>query len=201
VSSRAAGDLADLLAGSVVDAARGLLGRRIRSDVDGTACEAVITEVEAYGGEDDAASHAHRGRTRRNAAMYGPPGTLYVYRSYGIHWCANVTVGAVDVPGAVLLRGGLPVAGEGVMRRRRRRSDHLADGPGKLAQALAITGEHDGTSVFDGPVRIVGDQVLTGAVVAGPRVGVTRAADRPWRFVMATPVGSLPALDRRPSRD
>lgn len=196
MSAGSAADLAGVLAGTVVDAARRLLGRRLRTLVDGVVCEALLTEVEAYGGADDPASHAHRGRTARNAAMFGPPGTLYVYRSYGVHWCANVAVGPAGEPGAVLLRGGVAVRGEDAMRVRRRRADHLTDGPGKLTQALAITGEHDGTSVFDGPVRVVGEQRLLGPIVARPRVGVTRAADRPWRFVMATPMGSLPQWGR-----
>ncbi len=174
-----------LLGGPVVGAARGLLGRRLRSEIGGSPTEVVISEVEAYGGGDDPASHAAGGATPRNTAMYGPPGTLYVYRSYGIHWCLNVVTGPAGSASAVLVRGGLPVFGEAVMAGRRGRSDHLADGPGKLAQALGVTGAHDGTSVFDGPVRILGEASRDIAVVAGPRVGISRAADRPWRFVLA----------------
>lgn len=167
----------------------GLLGRRLVSFVGGFRCEVLLTEVEAYGGGDDPASHAHRGRTARNASMFGPPGTLYVYRSYGVHWCLNVVTGPEGEPSAILLRGGIPLAGESVMRRRRGRLDHLTDGPGKLAQACGVSGEHDGMSLLGGgEVEVVGTPVVEGSVVAGPRVGVSRAADRPWRFVVAAPV-------------
>lgn len=175
--------LRSLLSGPVLDAARGLVGMRLVSLVDGDRVTVTLAEVEAYGGADDPASHAHRGRTRRNGSMFGPPGTLYVYRSYGIHWCANVVCGAEGVPAAVLLRGGVVVDGEATAARRRGRGDHLADGPGKLCQALGITGDLDGSSVLDGPVRLEGPG--GSRAKATPRVGITRAADRPWRFVHA----------------
>lgn len=170
-----------LLAGDVAAAARGLLGRRLRSEVGGLVCEVVLNEVEAYGGADDPASHGFGGPTRRNASMFGPPGTLYVYRSYGVHWCMNVVTGPAGRASAVLLRGGRPVVGEEHMRRRRGRVDHLCDGPGRLSQALGVTGEHDGTSLLAGPVRLLGSPV-PGPVAAGPRVGITRAVERAWRF-------------------
>lgn len=172
-----------LLADSAVDAAPGLLGRLLLSEVGGVAVAVALTEVEAYGGGDDPASHAYRGRTARNASMFGVPGTLYVYRSYGVHWCMNVVCGAEGVGSAVLLRGAIPVEGVEVMARRRGRGDHLTDGPGKLAAALGVTGEHDGISLLSGPVRL-GDVVLKGEVRATPRVGITRATDLPWRFVL-----------------
>lgn len=182
--------LTALLSGDVVAAARGLLGRRLRSEAGGVVCEAVLTEVEAYGGADDPASHGYAGRTRRNAGMFGPAGTLYVYRSYGVHWCMNVVTGPAGEASAVLLRGGLPWVGEEHMRRRRGREDHLCDGPGRLSQALGITGELDGTSLLDGVVRLVGKAAPgAAAVVAGPRVGITRAVDRPWRFRLVGPPG------------
>ncbi len=146
--------------------------------------EVVLTEVEAYGGPDDQASHASNGQTRRNRSMFGPAGTLYVYRSYGVHWCANVVTGPVGTGEAVLLRAGRPIDGEEVIRQRRGRSDHLCDGPGKLCQALGITGVHDGTSLEDGPVRLIPAQETPGTVVATPRVGITKATDRLWRFVL-----------------
>ena len=182
-------DLATLLAGDVVAAARGLLGRRLRSEIGGLACEVVITEVEAYGGDDDPASHGFGGRTTRNASMFRAAGTLYVYRSYGIHWCLNAVTGAVGEPAAVLLRGGRPVLGEDHMRRRRGRADHLCDGPGRLSQALGVTGELDGTSLLDGPVHLLGEPVPRTSVVTGPRVGISRAADRLWRFRLVEPRG------------
>jgi DNA-3-methyladenine glycosylase len=181
-------DLASLLAGDVVAAARGLLGRRLRSEVDGLVCEVVLTEVEAYGGDDDPASHGFGGRTTRNSSMFRAGGTLYVYRSYGMHWCLNAVTGGVGAPAAVLLRGGRPVVGEEHMRQRRGRADHLCDGPGKLAQALGITGECDGTSLLDGPVRVWGDPPGGRRIAAGPRVGITRAVDRAWRFRLVEPL-------------
>ena len=181
--------LAALLSGEVVGAARGLLGRRLRSDLDGVACEVLLTEVEAYGGADDPASHACGGPTARNVSMFGPPGTLYVYRSYGVHWCMNAVTGPAGRAAAVLLRAGRPLVGEEHMRRRRGRADHLCDGPGRLAQALGVAGEQDGISLLGGPVRLLGEPPGGGRVEAGPRVGITRAADRPWRFRLILPAG------------
>ena len=182
-------DLATLLAGDVVDAARGLLGRRLRSDIGGVGCEVVLTEVEAYGGADDPASHAFGGPTGRNASMFGPAGTLYVYRSYGVHWCMNAVTGPPGRASAVLLRAGSPLAGEEHMRRRRGRDDCLCNGPGRLAQALGVSGEQDGTSLFEGPVRLLAGPTAGGRVATGPRVGITRAADRLWRFRLILPGG------------
>ncbi len=167
----------------MVEGARGLLGRRLVSTVGEVTTEVVLTDVEAYAGSDDPASHAYRGRTSRNAAMFGMPGGLYVYRSYGIHWCMNVVFSAAGSVSAVLLRGGIPVAGVELMERRRGRTDHLTDGPGKLCQALGVTGEHDGADVFRGPITIRGEPI-TGMITAGPRVGISRATDREWRFVL-----------------
>lgn len=173
-----------LLAGDVIDVARRLLGCRLSTDFDGAPTTVVIDEVEAYGGANDPASHAYRGHTKRNRSMYGEAGTLYVYRSYGVHWCANVVAGPWDEPAAVLLRSGLPLAGAETMERRRGRDDHLADGPGKLCAALGITGSDDGTSVIDGPVRLTIAPLPKAATIeAGPRVGISRAVERPWRFV------------------
>jgi len=181
-------DLSALLAGEVAAAARGLLGRRVRSELDGVVCEVLLTEVEAYGGPDDAASHGFRGPGPRNASMFGPAGTLYVYRSYGVHWCMNVVTGPAGQAGAVLLRAGRPLVGEGHMRRRRGRGDHLCDGPGRLTQALGIRGEQDGISLLEGPVRLLGEPIA-GRVAAGPRVGISRAVERPWRFRLLEPDG------------
>lgn len=171
------------VSGAVTEAARSLLGHRLVSDTGGTRTAVILTEVEAYGGGDDPASHAARGPSPRNRSMFGPPGTLYVYRSYGVHWCANVVTGPEGMASAVLLRAGVPVEGLSVMKARRARPVHLTDGPGKLAQALGVTGELDGASVFDGLVRLEGDPA-PGEIVAGPRIGVTKAIDRPWRFVL-----------------
>ncbi|HLA67100.1 MAG TPA: DNA-3-methyladenine glycosylase [Acidimicrobiia bacterium] len=175
--------LRSLLSGPVVTAARGLLGRLLVSDVGGVRTAVILTEVEAYGGVDDEASHAHRGRSMRNASMFGAPGTLYVYRSYGVHWCANVVCGPTGTPSAVLVRGGEAHSGIVEMERRRARVDHLCDGPGKLAQALGITGELDGSSILDGVIRVEGPSGV-GKIRSSPRVGITRATSLPWRFVL-----------------
>jgi len=173
----------DLLAGPVLEAARGLLGRRLVSDIGGARCVVVLTEVEAYDGADDPASHAFGGLTRRNASMFEGPGTLYVYRSYGVHWCMNIVCGPPGRASAVLLRAGTPVEGIEVMTRRRGRNERLASGPGNLTKALGVSGEHDGTSVLTGPLRIDGEPA-TGTIVASPRIGISQAVERPWRFVL-----------------
>jgi DNA-3-methyladenine glycosylase len=180
-----------LLGGDVVDVAGQLLGWRLMTEFGGRTTEIVINEVEAYGGTEDSASHAYRGRTARNASMFREPGTLYVYRSYGVHWCANIVTGPEGEASAVLLRGGAPTVGVGAMERRRGRSDHLSDGPGKVCAALGITGDHDGTSVIDGPVRLIRGVPPEGTTIdSGPRVGITTAINRPWRFVARVVGGS-----------
>jgi DNA-3-methyladenine glycosylase len=144
-----------------------------------------LVEVEAYDGPHDPASHAYRGRTDRNAVMFGPPGHLYVYFSYGMHWAANVVCGPDGTASGVLLRAGEVVDGLDVARSRRGRAGDrdLARGPGRLTQALGLSAEHKGSYLFDGgPVTLtLPDQPLP-AVSSGPRVGVSAAADRPWRF-------------------
>jgi DNA-3-methyladenine glycosylase len=176
---------ADLFAGSVFEVAPRLLGCRLRTAFGRRPVEVMLTEVEAYAGGDDPASHAFRGKTKRNAAMFEAAGTLYVYRSYGLHWCMNVVVGPPDLPHAVLLRSGLVTEGAAVVQARRGRRDHLTDGPGKLAEAVGVTGAHDGTSLVTGPVRLgpgarpPGSQILT-----TPRIGITKAAENPWRYVL-----------------
>lgn len=159
-----------------------LLGWHLVSERQGVTTSLVITEVEAYA-HDDPASHSFRGETRRNASMFRQAGTLYVYRSYGIHWCANVVTGPVGHGAAVLIRGGMPVKGRDVMVMRRGRPDHLADGPGKLCRSLSIDGSYDGLDLVQG----VGVWLEPGPPPAGyvttPRIGITRAVELPWRFV------------------
>ena len=145
-----------------------------------------IVETEAYTA-DDPASHSFRGRTPRNAVMFGPPGRLYVYRSYGLHWCANVVTGVPGDGQAVLVRALVPVDGLDTMRSRRpgRRDRVLADGPGKLTLALAIVGTDDGVDLTapSSPIRITDDGTPPPLVpLVGPRVGITKAVDTPWRF-------------------
>lgn len=161
------------------------MGWRLRTEFDGKPTEVIITEVEAYAGLDDPASHAYRGRTKRNGSLFAGPGTLYVYRSYGIHWCMNVVIGGEDTPNAVLLRGGEPVDGLETMAERRGRMDHVSDGPGKLTQALGVTGDDDGGDLSRGPVRLILSEAQANRrVVTTPRIGITKAADWPWRFVL-----------------
>jgi DNA-3-methyladenine glycosylase len=145
----------------------------------------VITEVEAYDPEDPAA-HGYRGKTERNASMFGPPGHAYVYRSYGIHWCLNLVCEDEGVASAVLVRALEPTRGVEEMRARRGvlEARLLASGPGRLCQALGVTREHDGLPL-DRPPFELRERASEPVVVAGPRIGITRAADRPWRYGLA----------------
>ena len=149
-----------------------------------------IVEVEAYRGAEDPASHAHRGPTPRNAVMFGRPGLLYVYRSYGMHWCANVVAGVDGVAEAVLVRAAEPVDGIEEMRAARpraRRDVDLANGPGKLCEALGITGADDGADLCDpgGRIRLLRDGLAPPEVPGSTtRIGITKAVEHPWRFVV-----------------
>jgi len=163
-----------------------LLNKLVVSRIDPAPVVGRIVEVEAYE-EHDPASHTFGGPTARNRVMFGPAGHLYVYLSYGIHRCANVVAGSEGAGQAVLLRALEPVAGIETMRARRpgRRDRDLADGPGKLCQAMAIDLLHDGVDLTDpdAPMTIHDDGVAAPAApLVGPRVGVTKAVDVPWRF-------------------
>jgi DNA-3-methyladenine glycosylase len=119
-----------------------------------------LVEVEAYAGADDPASHGYRGPTPRTTTMFGAAGRLYVYFTYGMHWCMNVVAGEEGVAGAVLLRGGAPLAGIDTMRSRRvkaQRDRELCSGPARMTQALGISGAHDGTDLLHGPITLVDD--------------------------------------------
>lgn len=147
-----------------------------------------ITETEAYRGADDPASHAYRGPTRRNATMFGPAGHVYVYFTYGIHWCANLVCGQPGVGTAVLLRAGEVVAGLDAARERRptaRRDVDLGRGPARLATALGLTGADDGLDLCAGGPSHVVAGALSGEVASGPRVGVSVGTTQPWRFWIA----------------
>ena len=170
-----------------------------------------LTEVEAYAGASDPASHAYRGKTARNAVMFGPPGHAYVYFTYGMHFCVNlVCLGDQGSASAVLLRAGAIVAGEDLARARRTRGPaaiparDLARGPARLCQALAIDRALDGADacVPSSPLRIrSGTSSASARILTGPRVGVSRAAEIPWRFWLeGDPTVSVyrPAVPRHP---
>ncbi len=167
--------------------ARDLIGATIVSTLGGGRVTAHISETEAYLGRDDPASHAFRGRRHPgNASLYGPPGTWYVYRSYGTHWCANLVCAGPGAGGAVLLRGVMPLEGLDLLRRRRGPvpERRLADGPGKLCQALGITRALDGVVMRESPVLIGAKRKRPiGEILVTPRIGITKAADWPLRFV------------------
>lgn len=172
-----------------VTAAHRLLGATISA----RGVRATIVEVEAYGGVPtgpwpDTAAHSYRGRNGRNAVMFGPPGRLYTYRSHGIHVCANVACGPDGTAAAVLLRAAVLEDGIDIARSRRGelvRVAALARGPGNLCAALGITMDDNGIDLFDpgGPVTLRLGEALVAA--AGPRVGISTAADRPWRLWLA----------------
>ena len=179
-------EAADLL-GPVDVVAPSLLGCWVVTDRPEGQVALRLTEVEAYSGEgEDPASHAHRGPTPRAAIMFGPPGRLYVYFSYGVHWCANVVVGPAGRASAVLLRAGEVVLGESLARARRpaaRQARDLARGPARLTQALAIGPDDRGAALLDpaSGVRLHRGAPPAG-VSAGPRVGISMATELPWRF-------------------
>ena len=171
----------DLLAGNSPDIAPTLLNKLL---VVGD-CVGRITEVEAYT-RDDPASHSFRGRTNRNAIMFGEAGHLYVYFTYGMHHCANVVTGPAEDGQAVLIRAVDPMSGLDLMRARRRRADHLADGPGKLCQAFGIEMSLNGvdlcTSMEAGVYE--DDAPSPTTVRTTPRIGIRVGTEKPWRWVL-----------------
>lgn len=169
-----------------VRVARSLLGRVLESELDGVSTAGRIVEVEAYVGPDDPAAHGFGNRlSRRNAHLFGAPGTAYVYLIYGMHWCFNAVTEGEGYPAAVLVRALEPVAGLATMEQRRGITDvrKLCSGPARLCQALGITGRVSGTSLERGPVRILRRPAASRRpVLAAPRIGVSKAADWPLRF-------------------
>lgn len=178
----------DFFARSVHEAAPDLIGATLL--VDGVG--GPIVEVEAYD-QEDPASHAFRGRTPRNAVMFGPPGFAYVYRSYGIHWCLNVVCDIEGRGEAALVRALQPT--HGIEKMRARRGDvadrALCSGPGRLCQALAVTGDHDGMPLDEQPFALL-ERDAEAEILTGPRIGITQAVERTWRYGLA---GS-PSLSR-----
>jgi DNA-3-methyladenine glycosylase len=197
----------DFFARHSVEVAPGILGLVLEHETAAGLVAVELTEVEAYAGQSDPASHAYRGKTRRNAVMFGPPGHAYVYFTYGMHFCVNLVCLGQDSVSAVLLRAGAVIAGEDLARARRTRgaasiaSRDLARGPARLCQALDIDRSLDGADVCaaESPLRVragaphparSGTVLARGddphgtprRIVTGPRVGVSSAAEIPWRF-------------------
>ena len=182
----AAGLRRDFYARSALEVAPDLLNKVLVAP-DGRAGR--IVEVEAYRGADDPGSHGFRGPTKRNATMFGPPGHLYVYFTYGMHWCANVVVQTEGVAAAVLLRALTPIQGLDAMYAARgpaaRRDRDLCSGPAKLTQALGIDGALDGANLVSGDLGVIvvdDDQPPPPTPAVTARIGLTNGADLPWRF-------------------
>jgi DNA-3-methyladenine glycosylase len=175
----------------VLEVARSLLGCVVERETADGVVDVRLTEVEAYAGAIDPGSHAYRGRTARNATMFGPPGHAYVYLTYGMHFCVNLVCAPAGTAEAVLLRAGEVVAGLELARGRRpgARDRDLARGPARLTRALAVDRELDGADVTaaGSPLRVLaGGPMPDAAVLTGPRVGVAGGgAPTPWRFSIA----------------
>jgi DNA-3-methyladenine glycosylase len=192
------------LAVDPLDAARRLLGCELVADTDDGEVRVRLVEVEAYRGQDDPGSHCYRGRTPRNAVMWGPAGHLYVYFVYGMHFCANIVALDDGRAGAVLLRAGEVLSDRGIAHVRRPtargRDAELARGPARLCTLMGLRREHNGVDVVDpsSPVRLEpGEQVPDDDVRAGPRVGVAAGQQRPWRLWVA---GSSAVTPYKPGR-
>ena len=186
----------DFFARPVLQVARDLIGATMT--VDG--CGGEIVEVEAYR-QDDPAAHSYRGMTTRNAVMFGPPGFAYVYRSYGLHWCVNAVCEAQGRASAVLIRALAPTLGMTAMRRRRGLADDrlLCAGPGRLCQALDIDSDLNGRAL-DAPPFELRARTHPVTVISGPRIGITKAVEKPWRFgLKGSPYLSRPFAKARHS--
>jgi DNA-3-methyladenine glycosylase len=196
-STPSAGRPAGFPGHDALEVARGLLGCRLISTVGGLRTSGVIVETEAYEGARDPASHACTvtGRTKRNAVMFGLPGLTYVYRIYGMHWCMNVVTGCDGQAGAVLIRGLDALEGQEVMRERRGR-EPLTTGPGRLCQALGITGGLYGHDLRVEPLKLrAGWGLAPDLIGVSTRIGVRAAADWPYRFY----VPGAPGVSRHPA--
>lgn len=173
---------------AVLAVARDVVGRVLVHEGPRGRLAGRIVEVEAYRGDDDPASHAYRGATRRNAVMFGPAGHLYVYFTYGMHECMNLVCGPPGRASAVLVRALEPLAGIDVMRRLRGVEDvtRLMRGPGCVTRALGLSRAHDGADLTRGPVWLSREAADLGghAIARGPRIGIRVATERPWRFFL-----------------
>lgn len=178
----------DFYARDTVTVARDLLGQYLVVCGPEGVSGGQVVETEAYLGLNDPASHSSRGKTKRNAVMFGPAGRAYIYQIYGMYFCFNVTTDAPDVPAAVLIRAIQPAIGVELMQSRRPGQSlrNLCRGPSRLVQALGIRKEFNGTSVVHGPIRFVaGEKIKPEDIVATGRIGVSQAADAPLRFYIA----------------
>jgi DNA-3-methyladenine glycosylase len=162
----------------------GLLGKILIYEIEGMRLGGRLVEVEAYIGEDDPACHACRGQTPRNAIMYGDPGYLYVYFTYGNHFMLNIVTERKGFPAAVLLRGMEPMYGIDIMKKNRGvdKIAEIASGPGKMARALGITTAHKGEDLVGDRIYLVDDSLKVGEIWKSPRIGLTDARDKLWRF-------------------
>jgi DNA-3-methyladenine glycosylase len=178
------GDSWEWLEGSSLAVAPRLLGCKLVRIIDGQTLVGRIVEVEAYD-QTDAASHSYKGRTPRTDVMFGPAGHLYVYFTYGMHYCCNVVVGPEGAGAAVLIRAMEPLEGQDIMQRNRneRPVTELTNGPAKVCQALAIDKSMNGHDLHNAPLQlIVGSLSSDKAIVQTTRIGISREQDKPWRF-------------------
>lgn len=176
--------IAKFLQGSASSVARRLLGCELVRQIDGQTVRVRIVETEAYD-QTDAASHSYNGCTPRTDVMFGSPGHLYVYFTYGMHYCCNIVVGEEGYGAAVLIRAVEPLEGKAVLEKRRRGKTgiELTNGPAKLCQALGIDKQMNGHDLHNVPLQlIVQPKVSDDKVVSTTRVGINRAKDQPWRF-------------------
>jgi len=184
--------LQELLLGRAPDVAPRLLGAVFVCALPGGTVAVRLTELEAYGGPHDSdlpdpGAHTYRGRTARNASMFGPPAHAYVYRSYGIHWCLNFVCREAGHGAGVLIRAIEPLFGLDAMRARRGVEDQrlLCSGPGKVCQALGVTHAYNGLPLDAPSFVLLAREEEDVVVLAGPRIGISKAMDVPWRFVEA----------------
>lgn len=179
----------------VTDVARDLIGRRLVRKSNGTTLAGIIIEAEAYRGEEDLACHAHVGKTKRNAVMYGPPGFAYIYFTYGMHWMLNCVCGPENFPAAVLLRSILPTDGLQTIayRRHQRSPKEWCNGPAKITQALDLDSRMNNTPLFhqNGPLRIEeGIHIPQEMIQTSPRIGLGATPEpwlsKPWRYFITS---------------